>query len=67
VVLVSSHLMTEMEDTADDFVVIARGRVVASGAAADVTGSHRTLEDAFFALTDERADFRSTGRDGGTR
>lgn len=66
-VLVSSHLMGEMEDTADDFVVIARGRVVAAGGVDAVRGGHRTLEDAFFALTDEHAEFRATGTDGGPR
>ncbi|MCI2958726.1 ATP-binding cassette domain-containing protein [Agromyces atrinae] len=63
-VLVSSHLMSEMEDTADDVVVIARGRVLASGTAAEVTGSHDTLEDAFFALTDEHTEYRATDADG---
>lgn len=58
-VLVSSHLMSEMEEAADDFVVIARGRVIAQGDAARVKGAHRTLEDAFFALTDEHADHRA--------
>lgn len=66
-VLVSSHLMTEMEDTADDFVVIAAGRVVAAGTAAEVKGVHRTLEDAFFALTDEHAEYRATGSEGSSR
>jgi len=66
-VLVSSHLMGEMEGTADDFVVIARGRVVASGAAAEVKGRHSTLEDAFFALTDAHVDYRATRPDGESR
>ena len=60
-VLVSSHLMNEMEETADDFVVIARGRVVAQGDAAKVKGTHRTLEEAFFALTDAHVDYRIFG------
>lgn len=60
-VLVSSHLMSEMENTADDFVVIARGRVLAAGTAAEVTGTHNSLEDAFFALTDEHTEYRGTG------
>lgn len=63
-VLVSSHLMSEMEDTADDYVVIARGRVVAAGTAADVTGPHGSLEVAFFALTDPHTEYRGTGLDG---
>jgi ABC-2 type transport system ATP-binding protein len=58
-VLVSSHLMSEMEETADDFVVIAQGRVVAQGLAADVKGSYGTLENAFFALTDEHSDYQA--------
>lgn len=66
-VLVSSHLMNEMEHTADDFVVIAKGRVVASGTAAEVTGEHATLETAFFALTDRHTDYRDGSQDpGGT-
>ncbi len=56
-VLVSSHLITEMEGIADDVVVITRGRKVAEGTAAEVMGPHRTLEDAFFALTAGGADY----------
>lgn len=66
-VLVSSHLMGEMEDTADDFVVIARGRVVASGTSAEVKGTHSSLEDAFFALTDEHAQYRAVGNEDASR
>ena len=66
-VLVSSHLMNEMEDTADDFVVIARGRLVSVGSAAAVKGPHATLEDAFFALTDEQADYRANQTSGEQR
>ena len=54
-VLLSSHLMTEMSDTADDLVIINRGRVVAAGSLADVTSGHPSLETAFFALTGDRA------------
>jgi len=54
-VLLSSHLMGELAETADDVVVIDRGRIVAQGELADVVGSHRTLEEAFFALTGARA------------
>lgn len=54
-VLLSSHLMGELAEIADDVVVIDRGRVVASGTLDEVTGEHSTLEDAFFALTGETA------------
>ncbi|RBQ15011.1 ABC transporter ATP-binding protein [Spongiactinospora rosea] len=50
-VLLSSHLMGELAETVDDVVVIDAGRIVADGTLAEVTGAHRTLEDAFFALT----------------
>jgi ABC-2 type transport system ATP-binding protein len=53
-VLVSSHLMGEVAGTADDVVVIDRGRIVANGSLAEVTGDHPSLEAAFFALTDVR-------------
>ncbi len=50
-VLLSSHLMGEVADLADDLVVIADGRVARAGTLAEVTAGHRTLEEAFFALT----------------
>ena len=39
-VLVSSHLMSEMEDTADHLVVLGRGRLLADVSMADVLGAH---------------------------
>ncbi|WP_214401507.1 ABC transporter ATP-binding protein [Pseudonocardia lacus] len=50
-VLLSSHLMGEVAEIADDLVVIAGGRVVATGPVDEVTAGYRTLEDAFFGLT----------------
>jgi ABC-2 type transport system ATP-binding protein len=50
-VLLSSHLMTEMSETADDVVIIDHGRIVGHGTLQDVTGGHASLEDAFFSLT----------------
>ncbi|WGW13245.1 ATP-binding cassette domain-containing protein [Saxibacter everestensis] len=64
-VLVSSHLMGEMEETADDFIVIAQGSIVAQGTGDAVRGAHRTLEDAFFALTEGQASYRSGDLTGG--
>jgi len=49
-VLLSSHLMSEVAEIADDLVVIAGGRVVEAGPLADVTAGYATLEDAFFGL-----------------
>jgi ABC-2 type transport system ATP-binding protein len=50
-VLLSSHLMTEVADVADDLVVIAEGRIVTTGTVAEVTAGYGDLEEAFFALT----------------
>jgi ABC-2 type transport system ATP-binding protein len=50
-VLLSSHLMGEVIEIADDLVVIAAGRIVAAGPLDEVIAGHETLEDAFFALT----------------
>lgn len=50
-VLLSSHLMSEVAEIADDLVVITRGRIVAAGSVPDVTRGYPTLEDAFFDLT----------------
>lgn len=43
--------MGELAEIADDVIVINKGRILIQGRLADVTGDHRTLEDAFFALT----------------
>lgn len=56
-VLLSSHLMTEVADTADDVVIINHGRIVTQGPLADVTAGHTSLEGAFFALTGDRPGF----------
>ncbi|MBT8227161.1 MAG: ATP-binding cassette domain-containing protein [Dactylosporangium sp.] len=50
-VLLSSHLMGELAETADDVVVIDRGRIAGRGTLAEITGDHPNLEEAFFALT----------------
>lgn len=50
-VLLSSHLMSEVAEIADDLVIITAGRVVKTGPVAEVTAGYATLEDAFFGLT----------------
>jgi ABC-2 type transport system ATP-binding protein len=66
-ILVSSHLLTEVEKTCDHVTIVDRGRIVASGtpdslaggverievrlAAADVPAARRTLEAAGFSVT----------------
>ncbi|MCL3777216.1 MULTISPECIES: ATP-binding cassette domain-containing protein [unclassified Actinomyces] len=50
-VLVSSHVLSELAEVADDITVISEGRVRASGTLAEVARGHSDLEEAFFALT----------------
>jgi ABC-2 type transport system ATP-binding protein len=50
-VLVSSHLLSELSETADHLIVIARGRLLADTTMAAVLGMHSSLEDAYLALT----------------
>jgi ABC-2 type transport system ATP-binding protein len=50
-VLVSSHLLDELERVCTHVVLMAEGRVLASGTLADVVGAHPDLEHAFLAHT----------------
>lgn len=50
-VLLSSHLMGEVEQVADHVVVIAHGQVVRAGGIAEITEGFANLETAYFALT----------------
>jgi ABC-2 type transport system ATP-binding protein len=58
-VFVSSHLMTEMANTADHLVVIGRGRLVTDAPTTEVIGTHASLEDAFLDLTRNETDYRA--------
>ena len=48
-VLVSSHLIDELEGIADDIVMLDQGRVVAAGSVAEVQRGYASLEESFFA------------------
>ena len=50
-VLVSSHLLAEVQQLATHIVVMNRGRLIAAGPLTDVLGEAGNLEDAFLALT----------------
>lgn len=54
-VLLSSHLLSEVEAVADDVVIIQHGTIVAQGELNAVKKSLASLEDVFFALTEEGA------------
>ena len=71
-VLVSSHLMSELQDTADHIVVVGRGRVIADTGVADLiaaaSGGRLTLrtparERAMTALAQAGATVAATGAD----
>jgi ABC-2 type transport system ATP-binding protein len=51
-VFVSSHLMSELQDTADHLVVVGRGRVIADAA----------VQDLITAASDDRVELRTTAR-----
>lgn len=50
-VLVSSHVLTEMQQLVDSVVILHRGRLVRQASLAELTGTHGDLETAFFELT----------------
>jgi ABC-2 type transport system ATP-binding protein len=58
-VLVSSHQLGEMEELADDLIVIGRGRLVAHGSVREFIrrSGRASLEEAFLALTHEVEEF----------
>ncbi|MFI5842607.1 ABC transporter ATP-binding protein [Catenuloplanes sp. NPDC051500] len=57
-VLVSSHLMSELQHIAAHVVVAGRGRVLADTTVADLVAGADSLEDAYFALTRDEVDYR---------
>jgi len=66
-VLMSSHLMSELQDTAGHLVVIGRGRVIADTTVADLLATTagdrvtlRTLEEAYLELTRDAVEYRAT-------
>ena len=50
-VLLSSHLLHEVEQVADQLIIIGAGRILADGSPADVLGSTGRLEDTYLRLT----------------
>jgi ABC-2 type transport system ATP-binding protein len=57
-VLVASHLMSEMQLTADRILIIGRGRLLADATVAGLTADGTSLEQAYLNLTEESAEFR---------
>jgi ABC-2 type transport system ATP-binding protein len=59
-VFVSSHLIGEMALTAERLVVIGRGRLLADTTVAALSAGSASLEEAFFRLTGEAAEYRGS-------
>jgi ABC-2 type transport system ATP-binding protein len=59
-VLVSSHLMSELQDAADQVIVVGRGRVLADSPVSHLISRWGSLEAAYLALTRDVVDFRGT-------
>ncbi len=63
-VFVSSHLIGEMALTADQLVVIGRGRLLAQTSVAELAARSASLEQAFLELTGGAVDYRGGGPNG---
>jgi ABC-2 type transport system ATP-binding protein len=59
-VLVSSHLISEVAQTADQLIVIGQGRLLAQTTVAELSAHGRSLEEAFFSLTEGSTDYPSS-------
>jgi ABC-2 type transport system ATP-binding protein len=59
-VLLSSHLIAEMAVTADHLVVVGRGRLLADTSVKELTADGRSLEEAYFQITDDSTDYQGT-------
>src|SRR5215470_13071480 len=58
-VLVSSHLMSEVAQTATHLIVIGQGRLLADTTVAELSAGHESLEDAYVSLTDDAVEYRA--------
>ena len=58
--LVSSHLISEVAQTADQLIVIGQGRLLAQTTVAELSARSSSLEEAFFQLTDGSTEHSST-------
>jgi ABC-2 type transport system ATP-binding protein len=59
-VLLSTHLMSELQGTADHVIVVGRGRVLADATMPDLLARHGSLEQAYLELTRDAVEFRAT-------
>jgi ABC-2 type transport system ATP-binding protein len=60
-VLVSSHLMRELQDAADHVIIVGHGRVLTDTPVPALLSRWRSVEDAYLALTRDDVDYRGGG------
>lgn len=60
-ILISSHLMGEVSQVADNLVVIGAGGLRGQGSLQEITAGHQDLESAYFALTTGHEQFAAGG------
>jgi ABC-2 type transport system ATP-binding protein len=58
-ILVSSHLISEIAQTADQLIVIGRGKLLAQTTVAELSARSSSLEEAFFQLTEGSTEYSS--------
>jgi ABC-2 type transport system ATP-binding protein len=51
-ILLSTHILQEVEAVADRVILIDRGRIVFDGSPREMQGEYGTLDEAFHALTE---------------
>ena len=54
-VLLSTHILQEVEAVADHVILIAGGRVVFDGQPAEMVAGHASMDEAFYELTGEES------------
>ena len=59
-VLISSHLISEVAQTADELIVIGQGRLLAQTTVAELSARSHSLEEAFFALTEGSIEYSAS-------
>jgi len=59
-VLISSHLISEVAQTADQLIVIGRGRLLAQTTVAELSARSTSLEEAFFQLTEGSTEYSTS-------
>ena len=59
-VLISSHLISEVAQTADHLIVIGQGRLLAQTTVAGLSARSHSLEEAFFQLTEGSAEYSAS-------